>query len=116
MIRLLADENFDNRILRGIWRENADIDIIRVQDTEIYETDDPVVLEWAAKEQRILLTHDIKTMPKYAYERVNEGKPMPGVIAVQFGAPIGEIIEDILLILSAKNDEEFENQVVHVPL
>ena len=36
MMRLLADENFDNRILRGIRREKTDVDIVRVQDTELY--------------------------------------------------------------------------------
>ncbi len=67
-MRFLADENFDNHILEGVRRENPDIDVVRVQDTEIYEADDPIVLEWAAKENRILLTHDVRTMSRYAYE------------------------------------------------
>lgn len=115
-MRFLADENFDNRILRGIWRENVTIDVVRVQDTEIYQTDDTTVLEWAAKEGRILLTHDVNTIPKYAYERVRDGKSMPGVITVPLNAPIGEVIQDFLVILGASNPEEYENQVVHLPL
>lgn len=39
MMRFLADENFSNRILRGLRRENAEADIVRVQDTEIYSAD-----------------------------------------------------------------------------
>lgn len=58
MIRLLADENFDNRILRGVQRENANADIVRVQDTDLYEADDSTVLAWAASESRIVLSHD----------------------------------------------------------
>ena len=54
MIRLLADENLDNRILRGLKRKQSDLDIIRVQDTEVYQADDPAVLEWAAQEKRVL--------------------------------------------------------------
>lgn len=53
MMRFLADENFDGRILRGVQREYADFDVIRVQDTELYEADDPTVLEWASKHNRI---------------------------------------------------------------
>jgi Domain of unknown function (DUF5615) len=53
MIPLLADENFDNRILRGILLKDSDIDVVRVQDTQIYQADDPTVLEWAANEGRI---------------------------------------------------------------
>ena len=116
MIRLLADENFDNRILRGLRRENASADIVRVQDTEIYQADDARVLEWAAQEGRILLTHDLKTMPRHAYERVRNGQAMAGVIAVSRSAPIGEVIEDLLIALGASEAAEYEGQIVYIPL
>ena len=74
------------------------------------------MLEWAAQQQRIVLTHDVNTMPKYAYERVASGQIMPGVIAVHLGAAIGEVIEDMVLILEAIAPSEFENQVVYLPL
>jgi predicted nuclease of predicted toxin-antitoxin system len=57
-MKFLADENFDNSIVRGLMRRQPDIDIIRVQDVGLSGEDDPIVLEWAAKEGRILLTHD----------------------------------------------------------
>lgn len=116
MIRLLADENFDNRILRGIRRENISADIVRVQDTEVYQAEDARVLEWAAQEGRIVLTHDLKTMPRHAYERVRDGKPMPGVILVNLDASIGAVIEDMLIALGASDAAEYEGQVVHIPL
>ena len=115
-MRLLADENFDNRILRGIRRENADVDLVRVQDTKIYTANDHTVLEWAAREGRIVLTHDIKTMPKFVYARIREGKLMLGVIVVTPRASIGEAIEDILILLGANEPEEFEDQVIFLPL
>jgi hypothetical protein len=34
-MKFLADENFDNRIVRGLLRRQPDLDIIRVQDLEI---------------------------------------------------------------------------------
>ena len=49
-MRFLADENFDGRVLRGLRRENVNIDMIRVQDTDFYGSPDPDVLEWAASE------------------------------------------------------------------
>ena len=45
MIKLLADENLDNTIIRGLLRHNPDIDIVRVQDIDLSGEDDPVVLE-----------------------------------------------------------------------
>jgi predicted nuclease of predicted toxin-antitoxin system len=116
MMRFLADENFSNRILRGLRREQAEVDIVRVQDTEIFGADDPTVLAWAAAEERILLTHDVRTMPKYAYERVRAGQPMPGVIAVHLDAPIGAVIEDLLVVIGASEPAEYEGQVVYLPL
>jgi len=58
------------------------LDIVRVQDAELSGADDPTLLQWAADEGRIVLTHDVSTMTKYAYERVEAGQPMPGVFEV----------------------------------
>jgi hypothetical protein len=49
LIRFLADENLNNDIVRGLLRRKADLDIVRVQDVGLSGTDDPTVLEWAAR-------------------------------------------------------------------
>ncbi len=61
MARFLADENFNNQIVRGILRQSPDIDIVRVQDADLSGADDPTVLAWASQEGRIVLTHDVAT-------------------------------------------------------
>ncbi len=61
-MKFLADENFDNTIIRGLERRQLDIEIVRVQDIGLSGKDDPTVLEWAAKEGRVLLTHDVATI------------------------------------------------------
>ena len=81
-MKFLADENFDNTIIRGLLRRQPNIDIVRVQDVGLSGKDDPTVLEWAAQEKRILMTHDVATITRYAYERVAASKSMPGVIEV----------------------------------
>ncbi|MDQ4039747.1 MAG: DUF5615 family PIN-like protein, partial [Actinomycetota bacterium] len=70
MLPLAADENLNNDIVRGVLRRNPKIDIVRLQDAGLRGADDPAVLEWAAAEGRVLLTHDVATMTRYAYERV----------------------------------------------
>jgi hypothetical protein len=107
-MKFLADENFDNTILRGLLRRQPDIDIVRVQDIEISGADDPTVLEWAAQENRILLTHDVSTITMYTYERVSEGRLMPGVVEVPSDAAIGRVIEDILILLECTTEGELE--------
>ena len=74
------------------------------------------MLEWAANENRIVLTHDISTVPDFAYARMAEGKIMPGVIAVPQDAAIGRIAQDVLLLVQASFDGEFENSVIFLPL
>jgi Domain of unknown function (DUF5615) len=78
MLPLLADENFDNDIVRGVLRRNPQIDLVRGQDVGLTGEADPAVLEWAAQQGRVLLTHDVATITKYAYERVEAGLPMQG--------------------------------------
>lgn len=115
MIKFLADENFDNHILRGVLRRNQNIDIVRVQDVGLYSFDDETVLEAAATENRVLLTHDIKTIIAFAYERVKKGLPMPGVFEVSKSLSLKVVIEDILL-LEASLPDEWEGQVRFLPL
>ncbi|MEO8396753.1 MAG: DUF5615 family PIN-like protein [Chloroflexota bacterium] len=115
-MRFLADENFDNDILRGIRRKNPNFDVIRVQDTEVYQADDPTVLSWAAREGRILLTHDLKTMSRYAYDRIEAGLPMLGVIEIGNQVSVGQAIDELLLIDGASDAAEWENKVTYLPL
>jgi hypothetical protein len=116
MLRLVADENFNNNIVRGLLRRQPDLDIVRVQDSGLSGADDPTVLEWAAHERRVLLTHDVSTITKYAYARVRAGQPMPGVFEVSRAVPIGRAIEDILLLAECSLDDEWEGHVYYLPL
>jgi hypothetical protein len=116
MIFLAADENFNNDIIRGLLRRRPDLDIVRVQDAGLSGADDPAVLEWAAREGRLLFTHDVTTITRYAYERIEAGEPMPGVFEVSREVPIGRAIEDILILAECSFDGEWEGQIRYLPL
>lgn len=116
MIRLVTDENFNGHILQGLLRRNPHVDIVRVQDVGLAEALDPTILEWAAREHRVLLTHDVTTMTHFAYERVRRGEPVAGVVVMDEGIPIGPAIEDILLLVGASHEDELENRVWYLPL
>ena len=116
MLRFLADENLNNNIVRGLRRRRADLDIVRAQDVGLSGADDRAVLEWAAQEQRIVLTHDVSTMTRHAYERVEAGQPMPGVFEVGRQLALGQVIEDILLLAECSHDHEWHSRVHYLPL
>ena len=116
VLKFLADENFVSAILRGLLRRKPEIDIVRVQDHGLANTDDRIILEWAANQGRIVLTHDLRTMPDFAYERVANNQNMPGLIAMRQDIHIGTAIEDILLIIECMAPEELESGVLRLPL
>ncbi|MGD1942934.1 MAG: DUF5615 family PIN-like protein [Leptolyngbyaceae cyanobacterium] len=116
MIRFLADENFNNQIVRGVLRQRPEIDMVRVQDIGLSGGDAPAVLAWAAQENRIVLTHDVATMITFAYERMQAGLAMPGLFEVSRRVPIGLAIEEIILIAECSLEGEWEGQVRFLPL
>lgn len=116
MLRLAADENFNNDIVRGLLRRQPALDIVRVQDVGLSGADDQTILDWSAREARILLTHDVSTMTRYAYERVQAGQLMPGIFEVGRKLPIGSVIDDILLLAVYSLENEWEGQVRYLPL
>ena len=74
------------------------------------------MLAWAAGEGRVLLTHDIRTITRYAYERVVASLAMPGVFEVSRTLPLGQVVADLLLIAACSENGEWEGQVRYLPL
>jgi predicted nuclease of predicted toxin-antitoxin system len=111
VIKLASDENFDGDILRGLLRRLPELDIVRVQDAGLAATPDPIILAWAAGEDRILLTHDRATVPNFAYDRVRAGEPMPGVFLVSNHMPKGEAVEQLFFAAQCLSPEDCKDQV-----
>src|SRR5438270_9545280 len=116
MFRLLADENFNGDVVRGLLLRQPDLDIVRMQDVGLRGADDPDLLAWAAENNRIVLTHDRATMSDYAYDRVAAGETMAGVFILNDRFPVGRAIDEILLMVACTNQAEWRGRAVHVPL
>ena len=116
MLRLLADENFNHDIVRGLLLRNPKLAIVTVQNAGIGGIDDRDLLLWCAEHNRILLTHDQATMPRHAYERVKAGQIMRGVFVVNDRLPTGKIIDEIFLMDSCSQQKEWAGLVIYLPL
>ena len=92
------------------------IDLVRVQDAGLIGADDVTVLEWAAREGRVLLSHDENTLIGHAHELVSAGRPMAGLFHVGALSPLGAVIDDLLLLVQCSLDREWEGQVRFLPL
>ena len=117
MFRLIADENFDHDIIRGLHlRFPGEIDLIVSREIGLAGADDPDLLALAASQGRILLTHDKKSIPKHAYQRIVNAKPMPGVFVVPQSLAIGKAIEELILILCCSQQSEWQNIIQFIPV
>lgn len=114
-MRFLADEDFDNRIFRGMLRRIPRLDLVWVQDTEIATANDRIVLEWAAHSERVLMTHDVNTMTYYFKEHLKRGNSSPGIIFVSQALPIGFVIDELVLIAKYSIEGEYRNQMRFIP-
>ena len=116
MLRFLTDENFNGDIIRGLFLRKPDIDLIRIQDVGRIEADDPTILAWAARQERILLTHDRATMPDFAYQRMVRKETMSGLFVVNDRAITRQVVDDLLLIDSASEQSEWFGMLLYVPM
>jgi hypothetical protein len=116
MLHLVSDENFNGDIVRGLLRRRLDLDLVRVQDEGLMQTPDSSILEWAAGQGRVLLSHDVSTVPPAAYQHIADGKPMPGVFIVPDRMSIGRAIDEVLFLSLDSEPDEWRDQVLFLPL
>jgi len=116
MLRLLSDENFHGDIVRGLLLRQPDLDLQRVQDVGLRQWEDPEVLDWAANNNRILLTHDRATIPDFAYDRIIQEKIMPGVFVIHNRMPIRQAIDEILLLVECSQQTEWSDIILYLPM
>jgi hypothetical protein len=116
MVHLLTDENFNGDVTSGLLLRAPDMDVVRVQDVGLQGVDDANVLAWAADNERIVLTHDRSTMPKFAIERIKRRSPMTGPFVVNDRTSVRETIEELLLIDGTTESGDLNGQIVYLPL
>lgn len=116
MIAFLADENLKRKIISGLLRRNPSVDVVRAQDVGLSGVDDRVLLEVAARHNRVLLTHDVQTLVGFAWEAVEAGRPMAGVIVLGRKLRVSEAVEELLLIAECSELEEWTGVVAYLPL
>ncbi len=114
-VKFLADENFNNDLLIRLRSHVPGCDVVRAQDVGLLSTPDPDVLEWAAVHDRIVLTHDVSTMIRFAYDRVRLSKPMPGVIVINSLDFSAQLVSDLVIAAECGRPDDFRDLVKYIP-
>jgi predicted nuclease of predicted toxin-antitoxin system len=114
-VRFLADYDFNAEIVDGLLRRESSIDIKTGLEAGLQGVSDPDVLDKAADEGRVLVTHDHRTMPRHFAEFISQ-RQSPGVFIIQQRIEIAAAIDELLLIWSASESEEWIDRILYLPL
>ena len=114
-VRFQADADLDARIVRGLKRQQPEIDFQTGEQAGLEGLGDPVVLAIAAEAGRILVTRDRRTMPGHFWQFI-VNRESPGVMVVLEEMSVGIAIEELLFIWAASEAEEWRNRLVWLPL
>jgi predicted nuclease of predicted toxin-antitoxin system len=114
-IRYQADADLNIKIVVATVRLNPGVDFRTADAASLTGVTDSRVLEIAAEEGRILVTHDKSTMPGHFAEFV-QTRESPGVFVVRRGLKLAEIAEELVMIWEASEPGEWVNQISYLPL
>jgi hypothetical protein len=113
--KFLADENFNTKIIAGLLRREPSVDFQTAKLAGILGLPDDEVLATAAREGRILVSHDRETMPGHFSRFVVEFEST-GALIVSQNLPIRDAIEEILLVWAASEPGEWRNRIGFLPI
>lgn len=116
MLKVIIDQDFDHDILRGLIRRLPALDFVTALEAGLNEAEDPQLLIWAAANERILLTHDRKTMPRHLAALLTQGRSLAGIFIVPRRLPIGQAIDELEIMITCSEPEEWQNIVKILPL
>ena len=115
-VRFLADVDLNKAIVSGVLRRGPAIDFLTAHAAGLRKMNDLEVLALAAGQQRVLVSHDVGTIPPHFRKFRNDGKRSAGVFLVPQSLDIGAAIDDLLLVWLASEAAEWENRLEWLPL
>lgn len=115
MLRLLIDQDLDQDILRGLLRRIPQLDAVTAFEIGMSEASDPELLTWAAQAGRIIITHDRTTMPRHAADLMSDGENIAGLFVVLRRLPLHQVLDDLELIITCSENDEWVNIIRYLP-
>jgi hypothetical protein len=115
-VRFLADADLNKAIVSGVLRREPSIDFVTAQAAGLRKMKDPEVLALAAEQQRVLVSHDVGTMPGHFREFTRAGKRSTGVFLVPQSLDIGTAIDELLLVWLTSEASEWDDRLEWLPL
>lgn len=115
-VRFLADADLNRAIVSGVMRREPSLDFLTASAAGLRALNDLEVLALAAQRQRVLVSHDVGTMPTHFRAFRNAGKHSSGVFLIPQSLDVGRAIDELLLIWVASEASEWEDRLEWLPL
>lgn len=77
---------------------------------------DPDILLWAEREGRILVSHDLSTLPAFLADHLRAGHHSPGIFLIRRGASLQEVVDFLVLVAHASEPWEWANRYQFIPV
>ena len=116
MTRFLADACLTHYIVSGCLRREPAMDFKSATSAGLQGKNDMEVLDLAAAEGRILVTQDIRSMPRHFAELLGRGGHSPGVILIPQSTPASIAIDSLVLVWANTDSAEWADRILKVPL
>lgn len=113
-VRFQADADLRQAIVLGVIRRQPDLDFQSANEAGLEGIKDLEVLVIAAHDNRVLVTHDRKTMPTEFGQFITT-QTSAGVFVISQRLPIGEAIDALILVWEASTSEEWIDQIMTFP-
>lgn len=118
MRRYLIDENISKILRTQLLNHEPSLTVLMIGDEGApgRSTSDPEILRWSEQHQFSLITNNRKSMPKHLADHLSAGHHVPGIFTINLNVSVGLIIEQLILIAGASDEDEYIDQIVFIPL
>lgn len=77
---------------------------------------DPEILHWIEAQNCLLVTRNRASMPVHLHAHIAAGHHVPGIVQLPKRFELTAVIGDLWLIWGASNPDEFQDQIIYLPL
>lgn len=95
MLRILFDHDFNHQVIAALRHRLPELDFVTAFEAGIHSVHDRVLLRWAMANERVVISHDRKTMPVHFADLLGSGEKTSGLIIVPQSIRFHQAVEEL---------------------
>lgn len=117
-MRYLLDEHIAPAYRAQLLRAAPELEVWIVGDPGAPPrgTFDPEILIWCEEHHFVLVTNNRKSMPRHLADHLALGRHIPGILVINPALTMGELLDELVLIAGASDENEYHDLILYLPL